>query len=246
MVPEDDDPERIRQARDTANRVFGTLKAALNLAFRNDQIADDRSWRRVGSFREVGAARKVYLDPTQIQSLISVAEPGIRELATAGAQTGARLGELIAALVRAFDPDAGTLDLDGKTGPRTIHLAPPTILLLRRLASGKQPDDFLFTNVHGRPWGHNHDYQFERAVYRAKLDPATCLYSLRHSYVSHALKTGVPAKAVADHCGTSMQMLERYYAKILVGDKARYAAMAAVDLEADIPDGEVVPLRRAI
>ena len=43
-----------------------------------------------------------------------------------------------------------------------------------------------------------------------------------------------------------MAMLEKHYAKLLVGDKARYAAIAAIDLKVDSPDGEVVPMRRAL
>ncbi len=47
---------------------------------------------------------------------------------------------------------------------------------------------------------------------------------------SRALRAGVPAKAVADHCGTSLLMIRRNYAKFMVEDRARYAALAAPPL----------------
>ena len=53
----------------------------------------------------------------------------------------------------------------------------------------------------------------------------------------------MPVKAVGDHCGTSIAMLQRYYAKFIPGDQQRYAAMAAPALEIDEPDANVVPLR---
>ena len=65
------------------------------------------------------------------------------------------------------------------------------------------------------------------AVASARLDPAVTFYALRHSYITHALNAGVPLKAVAEHCGTSVIMISRTYAKVLAGHHARYAAMAA-------------------
>jgi integrase len=240
------DPDQQRRQRDTANRVLGILRAALNLAFRDGRIGDDRAWRRVEPFKNAGAARKVLLDPIQLQMLINACGLGLRELVAVGAQTGARLGELTGARVRDLDLDASTLKVAGKTGEREIHLAPATTLLLRRAASGKSPDAHLLSPPGHPAWTKGlHRHQFETAVRKAGLDPATCFYSLRHSYISHALKNLVPIKAVADHCGTGLAMLQTHYAKILVGDKARYAALATVDLQIDGAGAEVVRLRGA-
>src|SRR5262249_54861261 len=41
-----DDPHALRRRRATANRIFGVLKAALNLAFREGQAKSDEAWRR--------------------------------------------------------------------------------------------------------------------------------------------------------------------------------------------------------
>jgi len=81
-------------------------------------------------------------------------------------------------------------------------------------------------------------------VARAGIDPKTTFYALRHAYISHALKVGVPAKAVADHCGTSLRMIEANYAKFMPEDRARYAAIAAPALRVSAEPSKVVPLRR--
>ena len=102
MVRVEDDEAR-RRSRDSANRVLGILKAALNLAFQDGLAADDRTWRRVGAFKGVGESRKVILAVKELQRLIDACPDGLRELVAAGAWTGARLGELTNAKVRDLD-----------------------------------------------------------------------------------------------------------------------------------------------
>jgi integrase len=248
MLPENADEERLRRSRDTANRVMTILRAALNRAFNNDRVADDRAWRRLEPFKGVGVARKVLLDPIQIQLLLDACGPGggLRELVAVGAMTGARLGELTAARVRDLDLEAGCLKLDGKTGAREVHLAPATMLLLRRVASGKSPEDHLLTPPGRTAWTANlHKRRFAAAVTKAGLDPATVFYSLRHSYISHALKRLVPVKALATATGTSMSMIEKHYAKLIVSDQRRYAEIACPELNVDESGAKVVPLREA-
>ena len=235
MVPANGaDEERVRRGRDTANRVLHIAKAVFNHAFRAGQITDDRAWRRVGAFRNVGMARKVILDPRQLQLLVDACEPGLRELVAVGAQTGCRLGELVDAKVRDLDLDAGTLRVAGKTGEREIHLAPATALLLHRATSGKRPDAHLLPPAGGSRWNRGlHARRFANAVAKAGLDPATCFYSLRHSYISGALRQLVPVQAVADHCGTSPAMIAAHYARFVTADKRRYAEIACPELSVD-------------
>lgn len=60
MVRRDkDDPEVERRGKDTANRVLGMAKAALNRAFRDEDnhIPSDSAWRRVVAFKDVARAR---------------------------------------------------------------------------------------------------------------------------------------------------------------------------------------------
>jgi integrase len=238
-----DDDEHRRRSMDSANRVLAVFKAALNLAFQDGLVTDDRAWRRVQAFKGVGEARKVILSNEEINRLIDACPAGPHELVAAGAMTGCRLGELTGARVRDLDPAAATLKVAGKTGGREVHLAPLELRLLRRLAAGKRPQDHLFLTAAGEPWSEGrHKRPFAAAVAKAGLDPEATFYSLRHASVTRMLKAGVPTQAVAEHHGTSARMIEANYAKFVPSDRAKYAAMVP-ELRLGPDDGKVVPLR---
>ena len=217
MVKEEGDEEEIRRSRDTANRVRSSAFAAFNLAFNTGRVNDDRAWRRVKPFKNVGEARKIILTDDQQQNLVDACEPDLREFALLVARTGARPGrELTEAKVRDLDVQHATLTVRGKTGEREIHLDPDALRHLRRLASGKRPGDYLLTTVEGGPWTKSlHQRPVAAAVEKAGLDPDTTLYAIRHTYISRSLKRGVPVKAVADQWGPSIAMIQRYYAKFI-------------------------------
>ena len=70
MVSTNGHDEQLRRSRDSANRVLTILRAALNRAFNNDRVADDRAWRRLEPFKSVGVARKVTAPRPQDQQLL--------------------------------------------------------------------------------------------------------------------------------------------------------------------------------
>jgi integrase len=236
---------QLRRAQDSANRILNVVRALLNYGHRTGLIASDLAWRQVKPFRAVGSARKVILTDDEAQRLLDSSGPGLRELNAMGLWTGARWGELANARVRDFDPDSRTLGLNGKTGPRTIHLPTDAVLLLRRLAAGKKPTDYLLIPLNGHRWTENlHRLPFKKAVAKAGLDQQVTFYSLRHSYISRALKHLVPVKALADHTGTSIAMIERHYAKFAQTDRRQYAELAAPQLQIEPADTKIVPLSR--
>jgi integrase len=237
-----DDEETIRRSRDSANRVLRIVKATLGKS---------GPWRDVETFTDVGEARKIILSDAEQQRLIDACEPDLRDFALLVAWTGARPGkELTERRVRDFDPAARTLTVSSNKGyrgarrTRVVYLDDQALALLRRLASGKRPDQHLLTTVAGGPWAKSvHIRRVKAAVEKAGLDPDTNLYALRHSYISRALRVGVPVKAVADQCGTSIAMIQKHYAKHIPGDQQRYAAMAAPAISIADADAKVVPLR---
>ncbi len=42
-------------------------------------------------------------------------------------------------------------------------------------------------------------------------------YATRHTFISIALTAGVPLMVIAEHCGTSVTMMERHYGRFLQG-----------------------------
>ncbi|MBK5966665.1 hypothetical protein CCR95_21950 [Thiocystis minor] len=154
LVRTSDDAEDVRRSKDGANRLLAILKAALNLAFRSGLAASDAEWRRVQAFRDVDAARTLFLDPEQVKALLAAADGCFRNLLHAAVLTGARYGELADAVVKDFDAQGGTLHLDGKTGPRTCYLSGDGIAFFKRVAKGKLPGAPLLPRDDGAHLGH--------------------------------------------------------------------------------------------
>jgi integrase len=83
------------------------------------------------------------------------------------------------------------------------------------------PTAFLMTRDDGRPWAHSDwDELVKEAAAKAGLPPGTCLYTLRHSFITQALLDGVSTLEVAKIVGTSLAMIEKHYGH-LVHDTAR-------------------------
>lgn len=83
------------------------------------------------------------------------------------------------------------------------------------------PNAFLFTRDDGKPWAHSDwDELVKEAAARAQLPAGTCLYTLRHSFITQSLLDGVSTLEVSKIVGTSLTMIEKHYGH-LVQDTAR-------------------------
>lgn len=223
LVEIDDDPESIRQRRNSANRILGVFKALLNRAKKTKKLTA-APWDDVEPFRGVNGARKVFLQEDQCRRLINAAQGSLRAYIQALLYTGARPGkELEFIRVQDFDPEAGTLHIpDGKTGARDVYLTKEGVRFFSRLAVGRKPDDYLIVKDDGATWGKNHYARsFKEAATAAKLPNDTNAYSLRHTYISLALKNGMNLQVLAESCGTSIKMIEEHYGKYVHADRRK-------------------------
>ncbi|MGH9929824.1 MAG: tyrosine-type recombinase/integrase [Pyrinomonadaceae bacterium] len=211
-------------AKPSANRTLTTLKAALNLAVRRRRVSASaaREWGDVKPFRSAGRRRNLFLDLKQRRALIAAAgEGGLRNFLEASMLTGARAGELVNATRAQFDTRTGSMTFTGKTGPRTVPLGPPALVLFKRLARAKLPGARMLTRDDGKPWAHSDwDELVREAAAVAKLPSGTCLYTLRHSFITQALTDGMATLDVARLVGTSIGMIEKHYGH-LVASAAR-------------------------
>jgi integrase len=210
----------------TSNRTLTALKAALNLAVAHRQVAPSAAieWEQVKPLKG-GKRRDLYLDLKQRRALMKVAKGASRDLMEGVTHTGARAGELVKAKRRQFDARTESMTFIGKTGTRTVPLSPAAAKLFTRLAKGKEPEDHLFTRDDGQPWAHSDwDEGVREAAKAAKLpaDPhtGTCLYTLRHSWITTAITKGMTTLDVARLAGTSVVMIEKHYGH-LVASAAR-------------------------
>lgn len=213
------DKQLKKRSRPTTRRLLTMVKAALNLQSKNG-VLKGGDWHHVTVTDADSPARKIHLTHEQCVDLLTACDPAFRDLCHAAIATGARLGELMSPNVRDFDARLGTLDVDGKTGKRTVTLNDDATELFKRRAKGRPGDAPLLAREDGSRW-----YKVEvgrrmrQAVKAAGLDSETVFYTLRHSHISLALLGGVNIKVLADNCGTSVRMIEKHYAKFLQGDR---------------------------
>ena len=202
----------------SANRNLAVFKAALNLAVRNRQVSREleQEWRDVPPLKVANSRRTLYLDIEQRRALVVECNGGLRDLVEGAMLTGARPGELTGALRAQFDSRTGSITFNGKTGSRTVPLSPAAVALFKRLMQSKLPTALLFTRDDGKPWAHSDwDKILREAAARAKLPSGTCLYTLRHSFITTAIIEGMATLDVARLVGTSVTMIDKYYGHLV-------------------------------
>jgi integrase len=205
-------------------RTLTAVKAALNLAVRNRRVhANVRiEWGDVRPRQGGKRRRDLFLDRQQRLALLSRLTGALRDLVEATALTGARAGELTSVKRSQFDKRNGLIEFRGKTGARSVPLSPPATRLFERLAESKLPAAYLFVRDDpgesvGKPWAHSDwDDLIAEAAQLAGLPKGTCLYTLRHSFITEALLGGLPTLEVARLVGTSVQMIEKHYGHLVV------------------------------
>jgi len=221
----------LKLSKGTSNRTLTTLKAALNLAVRNRLVhpVAAREWGDVQQFANATNRRTLFLDLKQRRRLLKASVGAERDLIEGAALTGARAGELAMAKRKQFDARLKSIQFSGKTGARTIPLSNAAIVLFKRLAKGKDPEDWLFTRDDGQRWAHSDwDELIRDAGEKARLPKGVCLYTLRHSFITQAITDGMTTLDVARLCGTSVAMIEKHYGH-LVASSAR-KRLAAVTM----------------
>lgn len=200
------------------DREWRTLKAALNLAVRNRIVSKDREieWQSLQPLKDTDGRRDLFLDLKQRRALIKAATGVTRDTIEAAALTGARPGELVKLTRGDVDLKLGTVTFRGKTGTRSVPLSPAAQRFFKRLCKDKLPATPLL------PWNHSVEWSREirDAAKRAELPDGVCLYTLRHSFITEALRAGMATLDVSRICGTSLQMLQENYGQF-VQDAAR-------------------------
>lgn len=220
-----------------ANRMMTTLRAALNLAVENRQVAATaaQEWRSVKQHKNADKRREIFLDLTQRRALLGAATGAVRDLIEAVMVTGARPGELAGALRGAFDARTKTLKLTGKTGTRTVPLSPTALTLFERLGKSKLPGAPLLSRDDGKAWTRAEWTVPVRTAAeaakvegvpddKAKLPAGVCLYTLRHSFITQAISDGLTTLDVARLTGTSLAMIDRHYGHLVQSASAERLA----------------------
>src|SRR5262249_16856086 len=153
----------------SANRTLTALKAALNLAVRQRHASPAlaRECADVAPLKGAAKRRDLFLDVAQRRSLLANCSGALRDLLEAAMHTGCRAGEMTKARRSAFDARTKSLSVSGKTGSRTIPLAPAAVEIFTRLSRDKLPSAYLLTRDDGKAWAHSDWDELVRAAAKA-------------------------------------------------------------------------------
>ena len=215
----------------------------MNLAHNEKGIGNAETWGKAKPFRDVSAARLVYLRTDEATRLINAAgaDPAFRDLVQAALATGARYGELTALRVRDYDPENGTVFIAmSKSGKaRHIDLTDEGMKIFGRLTTGKPGNDVMLKKGNGQPWKKNEQVRpMARACKGASLPP-TNFHALRHTWASLAIMAGVPLQVAADNLGhADTRMVEKHYGHLAPSYKRnvirQFAPQFGGDVESNI------------
>ena len=206
-----------RSRRSSANRILTILKAALNVAYRNEKICDDNAWRRVRPFAKADAPRLRSLGDDESRRLVSACNANFRPMVMAALLTGARYSELAALEVRDFDTQSKSLWLrDTKSGtPRAVYLECEGFRLVVEAVIGKGRAELIFPRPDGKRWGAAHQMRPMQAAYKAAgLEPVG-FHDLRRTYGARLARKGVPMAVIAEALGHADERITRkHYAHL--------------------------------
>ena len=209
------DGEDSRRRKASANRVLTTLKAALNMAWRENRTPSNAEWSRVEPFENVEAARVRYLDLAECKRLINACDPDFRLLVQAALQTGARYGELIKLAVSDFNRDSGTIAIrQSKTGkPRHVVLTDEGARFFAQVCAGRAGNSPMFAKASGAVWKKSEQARpMIEACERASIKPRISFHGMRHTWASLSVMNDVPLLIVARNLGHGdTRMVEKHY-----------------------------------
>jgi integrase len=223
---------RGRQPR-SVNRQVRAVTAALNFAVsKRGHVGNREAWQLEQLIDDAEDSAAVFLTAEQRAHLIAHCPRPLAALLTGYSHTGARPSELALATASDFDPIAGTLTLRHRKGrgsklrSRAVLLSNDATAFFRAHARDKLP---MAPLISGQDGGHWRAGDWSVAIRTAaaaanrtavklsqRIPLHTTAYSFRHSRISELLQLyGIDPLTVAQQCGTSMLMIEKYYFKFI-------------------------------
>ena len=202
------------QARASFNRNATVLRAALNLAYKRQEVISDLAWRdELRPLRNATRRRAQYLSADERHLLIESAPSEVRQFLVSLTLIPVRPGDIANLRVSDLDTKGRTLRIPaGKTGARIIPLSSPAFSHFCACARDKHPAAWLVSRHDGKQWQrYAWRDQIREAVERAKLPRATVAYTFRHSVITDLVTDGLDLFTVAQISGTSVAMIEAHY-----------------------------------
>lgn len=220
-----DNDETKRRRKLSANRCLAQMKAALNMAVGENQVASDAAWRKVKLFQGTDVARVRYLKVEEAKRLVNTCHGDFKLLVQAALLTGARYGELATLNVGDFNPDTSTVHVRiSKSGKgRHIVLTAEGSTFFERITAGRTGAEPMLRNstrttprtggIDDGRWRKSEQLRpMREACKRARIDPPVGLHQLRHTWASLSAMAGMPLMVVARNLGhVDTRMVEKHY-----------------------------------
>lgn len=130
---------------------------------------------------------------------------------------GLRRGELLSLRVRDIDSERMLIHIKSGKGnkDRMVPLSETMLKLLRMYAKAYRPNDLLFTGQNGGPYsGTSLQVVFKNAMHRARIKKEATLHTLRHSYATHLLESGVNLRYIQEVLGHSSPKTTQIYTHV--------------------------------
>lgn len=216
-------------AKATVNRELALLRFAFNLARKRRKL-QFVVWFPM--FKENNTRTGFLADADYDKLAAACSKRGLwlRAMFETGFQFGWRSGELVGMRVRQFDKATGTLRLEPQTTKndegREAVMPPDLLTLIHRCATGKKPDDLLFTRDRQQRTVKDFRGAWDGARRDAGL-PDLLFHDLRRSAVRNMIRRGIPQHIAMKISGHKTDSVFRRYAIVAQSDLQEAAAKMA-------------------
>jgi len=207
----------------TARKYYGSLAAAFEKGLQWEYLLEN-PFRKVAKPKEC-ELQPAYFTETDFRVLLSVIdERDFRELCITALLTGLRLDELLHLCWRDIDFTSKLIQIRNSnkfsTKTRKNRIVPISDELYRLLTNRKETirfeSEFIFYNKKGGKLRANSvSMKFKKYVRRAHLDDKLHFHSLRHSFASALVRSGVSLYAVQKLLGHSTIKTTEVYSHLL-------------------------------
>jgi integrase/recombinase XerD len=195
--------EALRRRKKTVNSIITILRDALQMAWDNGKINNDRAFRTFRRFAHSSAARIMFLSREECGHLLAASKPDLTDLIFGALYSGCRSGELLNLRVSDVGREGYGLSIapfKSRT-PRFVFLPDEGMAFFLKLAKNRDTNAPLFLRANGMEWGVQHRYYFRLAIAASGLPKEFTFHGLRHTYASQLIQAGAPLQAVADQLG---------------------------------------------
>jgi integrase len=234
------DPETRRKRRDSANRIFNDLAAALNRAFkRRDEITSNAAWHKVEKFSDAAKAKEEFLTVDEVQKVLNACDKDFRALVFAAIATGCRYNELATMTVANYNaPNKSITLVQHKTQkPKHVFLNDSEAQFFDGLVKGKKPTDKVLLKADGSEWEKDDQrYRTKAALKKAGINkPVRPFHDYRHTSASLLANANVDLAYISKHLGHSSQRVTERYRHLIDSHLAETIRAAKPVLTTTLP-----------